>query len=335
MQPALQVRTQFAMCAQPLQVGAPIVMGAQPSQGKAQYAVGAQPVAQTSQMGAPFAVCAQLATPAGAQPKALAADWDKEDTNALLKLAHRARFCESAGTKIKGHVADVELYARCTTQVTFSWPRSARMRLRKSGARTSQMPSQTTRSSRAVLKRCSASSNSKVRSALSFAHTRSPALNPSLPTLRAQQTSARRPTPRSRRRQLSLAVDHFITGLANATTCDYLLHDRACRSFTWQEVVQMAQACKASRLSLHGPSTFAAAACTKVDAPALAERKCTHDKIIVAPAWQAKSAHDGRVNGGAHLTRKENSRARASASRHFTPQENDSPHPRVACTRRF
>ena len=29
--------------------------------------------------------------------------------------------------------------------------------------------------------------------------------------------------------QLSLAVDHFIAGLADTTTRDYLLHERACR----------------------------------------------------------------------------------------------------------
>ena len=105
-----QVGAQFAMCAQPLQVKAPLIMGAQPTQDGAQYAAGAQPVAQ---LGALFAVCAQLATPAGAQPGALAADWDKEDVNALLKLASRARFCESAGNKIRGFVADLELYL-CT-----------------------------------------------------------------------------------------------------------------------------------------------------------------------------------------------------------------------------
>ena len=70
-QPALQVGAQFAMCDQPLQVGATLVMGAQPSQGGAQYAAYAQLVAQVK---APFAVCAQLATPAGAQPRALASD---------------------------------------------------------------------------------------------------------------------------------------------------------------------------------------------------------------------------------------------------------------------
>ena len=47
--------------------------------------------------------------------------------------------------------------------------------------------------------------------------------------------------------QLSLAVDHFIYGLAGSTTRDYLLHDRACRALTWQVTVQMAQACEASR----------------------------------------------------------------------------------------
>ena len=145
--------------------------------------------------------------------------------------------------------------------------------------------------------------------------------------MRARRMCAQRPTPRSRRRQLSLAVDHFIAGLADITTRDYLLHDRACRPLSWQEVVQMAQACEESRLLLHAPSTFSAAASTKVDAPALAERTCTHDEITVAPPWQAKSARDGRVSGGADLPRKEDSRARASASRPSTPHENDSPSP--------
>ena len=90
--------------------------------------------------------------------------------------------------------------ARCTTGGTFSWPRSARKRLKKSGARTSQIPSQTTQNSRAMLKRCLASSNSKGRSARSYARTLKPALRPSLPTLHAQRTCARRPTPHSRRK---------------------------------------------------------------------------------------------------------------------------------------
>ena len=109
--------------------------------------------------------------------------------------------------------------------------------------------------------------------------------------------------------------------LADTTTRDYLLHDCAFRALTWQMVVQMAQACEASRLSLHAPSTFAFAASTKVDAPALVERTYTHDEITAAPAWQAKYSRDWRVSGGAHLFCKEDSRARANSSRSATPKE--------------
>ena len=36
----------------------------------------------------------------------------KKDAKALLKLASRARFCESTGNKIRGFIADLELYLR-------------------------------------------------------------------------------------------------------------------------------------------------------------------------------------------------------------------------------
>ena len=122
--------------------------------------------------------------------------------------------------------------------------------------------------------------------------------------------------------QLSLAVDHFIAGLADATTRDYLLHDRALRTLTWQECVQMAQACEASRLSLHAPATAAATASTKVAAPTIASSTCAPAENTVAPAWQPKSARDGRVKGGAHSSRKDKQRVRTSAPRTPHPQQN-------------
>ena len=131
----------------------------------------------------------------------------------------------------------------------------------------------------------------------------------------------------ARKTQLLLAVEHFIACLADITTLDYLLHDRACCSLLWQDVVHMAQACEASRFLLHAHSTFFADASPKVDTPALVERKCTHDETTVAHASQAKSARDGRVSNGAHLLFKEDSRARTNASRPTTPQKNDSPSP--------
>ena len=95
-------------------------------------------------------------------------------------------------------------------------------------------------------------------------------------------------------------MDHFIAGLADITTRDYLLHDRACRSLSWQEVTQMAQACEASRLLLHAPAAAAAITSTKVAAHATASSACAHDDVTTAPAWEAKSTRDGRVKRGAH-----------------------------------
>ena len=92
-----QAGAQFALCAHPaFQVGETLAVSAQPA----------------LQAGAPLAMGAQPAMPVGAQPEMFAADWDKDDANALVKLASRARFSELAGNKIKGFVPDLELYLR-------------------------------------------------------------------------------------------------------------------------------------------------------------------------------------------------------------------------------
>ena len=59
--------------------------------------------------------------PVGAQPEMFAADWDKDDANALLKLASRARFSELAGNKIRGFVAHLELYLRMCARPVYHW----------------------------------------------------------------------------------------------------------------------------------------------------------------------------------------------------------------------
>ena len=84
----------------------------------------------------------------------------------------------------------------------------------------------------------------------------------------------------------------------------------------------MAQACKASRLSLHALATAAATASTKVAAPTIASSSCAPAENSVAPAWQIKSARDGRVIGSAHFILKDNQRARTSAPRSLHPQQN-------------
>ena len=108
-------------------------------------------------------------------------------------------------------------------------------------------------------------------------------------------------TPRSRRRQLSLAVDNLIAGLADTTTRDYLLHDFAFRSLAWHEVVQIAQECEALRLVMHAPAAASAISSSKFAAHATAFYACAGDEITAAPSWQAKNSRDGRVKRGAHF----------------------------------
>ena len=114
------------------QVGAPLEMGAQAAHEGVHEAVctqlafdgGAQFVTRVPaalQVGAPLAMGAQPALPVGAQSAELAADWDEKDANTLLKLSSRPRFCESAGNKIKGFVADLELYLRLCGRTVHRW----------------------------------------------------------------------------------------------------------------------------------------------------------------------------------------------------------------------
>ena len=116
-------------------------------------------------------------------------------------------------------------------------------------------------------------------------------------------------------------MDQYIVGLADITTLDYLLHNRACRSLSWREVVQMAQACKSSRFLVHAPAAAAAITSSKIAAYATALSACAHDEITAAPAWQANSSRDGRVKRGAHYSRNDEQQAYASAARPSYPQK--------------
>ena len=99
--------------------------------------------------------------------------------------------------------------------------------------------------------------------------------------------------------QLSLAVDQFLAGFADATSRDYHLHDRACRALTWQETVQMAQAGEGSRLLLPYSSVTAASA-------TVGSRSFVDDDTstcsVRAPS-QKSSSRAGRVNESAHSSR--------------------------------
>ena len=90
----------------------------------------------------------------------------------------------------------------------------------------------------------------------------------------------------------------------------------------------MAQACDASRLSLHASPVAAAVASTKVGAPSLDECTRVSTDNTVAPVWK-QSARDGRVKSAAHSSRKfifENSRTHSNNSKGpSTAQQNSLP----------
>ena len=86
--------------------------------------VGEQPVlfAQfAGQVEAHFAMFTQLAAPAGTQFAVFAADWDEQDSDTLLKLSSSARYVEASGNKIRGFVANLELYLQMCARPVHHW----------------------------------------------------------------------------------------------------------------------------------------------------------------------------------------------------------------------
>ena len=277
-------------------------------------------------VGAPFAACAQPAMPVGAQPEMFAADGDKDNANALLKLSSRARFSELAGKKIRGFVADLELYLHMCARPVHNWGyflmvslgEEEAEKVRRSHLADTIADYQKFKSG--VKAMFSMFEFEGSFSAQLLTHAQYGAESIAAYPARTTDVCSRNYPAFATETQLSLAVDHFITGLANTTTGDNLLHHRACRSLKWQEVVQMAQAYEASRLSPHAAAA-AVTASTKFAALANAKCPCAHNNLTAAPAWQSKSARDGRAKQSAHSSRKDEHQARASAPRTPNPQQ--------------
>ena len=266
--------------------------------------------------------------PAGAQPGALGVDCDDKDTNTLLKLASRALFSELANNKIRGFVADLELYLRMCARPVHHWKYFLLALL---GAEEAQY---VRRSHLAD----AIADYAKVKSGVealfgtlefegSFraqlrTHQQSAAESIAAYAARTTDVCMKAYPAFARETQISLAVDHFIVRKADTTTRDYLLHDRACRSLSLQEVLQMAQSCEASRLLLHAPVAAGVITSSKVAAHATATSACEQDDITAATSWQAKSSRDGRVKRGAQSKRKGDQQAHASAVRPLYMQQN-------------
>ena len=201
------------------------------------------------QVGAPLAIGAQPALPVWAQSAELAADWDEKDANTLLKFSSRPRFCESAGNKIKGFVAELKLYLRMCGRPVNRWgyflmgslgaEEAEKVRRSPFADAIADYPKFKTGVETLFGKfEFEVSVSAQLRN-----HAQSGAESIAAYAARITEVCSKAYSAFATETQLLLAVDYFIASLADKTTRDYLLHDRALRTLTWQECVQMAQAC--------------------------------------------------------------------------------------------
>jgi hypothetical protein len=162
-------------------------------------------------------------------------DWDAADRETLLKAASRPRFIESSGVKIRSFLADAELFLTLCNRPRSRW---AYFVLSWLGSEEAEK----VRRSHVV---DSVADYSKFRDGLTTIFGRFEFEG----AFRAQLRSLRQPGAETvtafaarttdlcsrayvefaTETQLSLAVDHFIGGLADTSTRDYLLRERARR----------------------------------------------------------------------------------------------------------
>ena len=99
--------------------------------------------------------------------------------------------------------------------------------------------------------------------------------------------------------QLDLAVDHFISGLRDVSSRDYLRRERVRRQIKWQEAIQMAQACEIPRAAEYQPP--AAAACTdaisNAKSPNFAHSTSTSNDCAIAAQGLVGNSGNPRARG--------------------------------------
>ena len=231
-----------------------------------------------------------LAVPAHSQD-AGALDWDAADRETLLKAASRPRYIESSGVKIRSFLADAELFLTLCNRPRSRWAYFV----------LSWLGSEEAEKVRRSHVADSVADYEKFRDGLTTIFGRfefEGAFRAQLRSLR--QSGAETVTAYAARTtdlcsrayaefateaQLSLAVDHFIGGLADTSTREYLLRERARRPLEWIEAVRIAQASETARLS--NAPLGAAAAC---DSSAIVA------SAIAAPLSEVRDTPHGNVS---------------------------------------
>ena len=168
-----------------------------------------------------------------------AADWEEKDAYTLLKLSGRARFVETSGNKIRGFIADLELFLQMCGRPVHHWGffllaslgTEEAEKVRRSHVAESVADYPTFKKGVETLFakfEFEGSFRAKLRT-----HTQAGAETVAAYAARTTDVCSKAYPNFSTDTQLSLAVDYFVYGLADPTTRDYLLHDRACRALTW------------------------------------------------------------------------------------------------------
>ena len=188
-------------------------------------------------------------SPSPARPK-----WDPDDRDLLLKSANRPRFTESTGVCIRSFLEDAENFLDMCERPGDRWARfiswlgaNKAEKVRRSHIFSDNVDYTAFKNGLITLfgrLEFEYSYRQQLRE-LVYADSESIASYAARTTDVTTRAYSKFPTEH----QLDLAVENFIAGLRNTSARVYLRRERARRSITWQEAIQMASACVVPRAS--------------------------------------------------------------------------------------
>ena len=267
---------------------------------------------------------------------ALVGEWDPEDRETILKSASRPRFVESTGMRIRAFLDDAELFLTLCGRPRSRWGHFVLSWLghdESEKVRRSHIVESVARYDdfRAGLVTLFGRFEFKgqYREALRSLK-QSPGETVAAYAARASDLCSRAYPDFSTETQLDLATEHFISGIVDASSREFLRREFARRQLTWQEAVQLAQASEVNATSSSSSSAAIAGGPHVATADSLARDTCSRAPLYGGGAqssFQRRGACDApstpqvRNAGGAVDTsrRFDNWRENNGSRRHDNP----------------
>ena len=237
--------------------------------------------------------------------------WDEKDRDLLLKSANRPRFTEQSGVRIRAFVEDAENFLEMCGRPRDRWSRfilswlgvNEAEKVRRSHFIGDDITYDAFRDGLFTLfgrldfedayrEQLRVLTQSGAESIAAFASRTSDLTSRAYPSFSTDV-------------QLDLAVNHFISGLRDSSSRDYLRRERARRRIQWQETVQMAQACEIPRAAEY--QSPAAAAITD----AITNAKSANFAHNTTSCNDCAIAAQGVGNSGNPRTRGKHTKSRA------------------------